>query len=357
MHATLARHDQILRDVVSVHGGQLVKTTGDGIFAVFRSAAKAVATAVAGQHAIADEPWPDVAQAGCASVSTPVMPRRDDDYSGPSSTRAARLMAAATAAGAGLRRHPGAVRRGAGRLGGVPASRRAPVADVGRPVGVFQVLIASLANEFPMLVGRTARQAICRTSTTSFVGRGEDARAVAGALEQSALLTITGVGGVGKSRLAVEIATELEREHFDGAWLCELAPAADAGEFVQIVATTLRAPVRPGVGLDVSVAEFLRPKRLLLVLDNCEHLIDAASGLARLILRSCPRVRVLATSREALGVEGEQVWPLRPLPLEHDSEATSAAVQLFNDRARSVRPDFRTGGAKREHGRSNLSPS
>lgn len=120
-------------------------------------------------------------------------------------------------------------------------------------------------------------------------------------------MTLTGVGGVGKTRLAVQVAAQVLPHYPDGAWLCELATADGPDTLVQVVATALAVPSRSGMDLTGSIVEFLRSKDLLLVLDNCEHLLDAAADLAERIVEACPHVRVLATSREGLAVDGEQV--------------------------------------------------
>jgi predicted ATPase len=156
---------------------------------------------------------------------------------------------------------------------------------------------------------------------------------------------VVGVGGVGKTRLAVRAAAELAPEYADGVWLCELAGADDAESMHQLVASTVGIAPRPGLDLRASVVEYLVTKTILLLLDNCEHVIDPAAELADLARNKCPAVRVLATSREPLALEGERVFPLRSLSVPADGrleghEVSSEAVQLFVDRASAARPDF-----------------
>ncbi|GAA4912710.1 putative ATPase [Actinomycetospora succinea] len=163
---------------------------------------------------------------------------------------------------------------------------------------------------------------------TSFVGRRADLDRVTAALAAGSLVTLTGLGGVGKTRVALEVA-----RHGGGAWFAELAPLEDGGPVSQAVATALHLQQRAGATIEQTVIEYLRDRELLLVLDNCEHVLAGAAGLAEQVLRHCPAVTVLATSREPLGVEGERIVPIDPLP-PHD------AATLFVDRARAARPGF-----------------
>jgi predicted ATPase/DNA-binding SARP family transcriptional activator len=168
---------------------------------------------------------------------------------------------------------------------------------------------------------------------TRFVGRPHELSGVAAALHRGPLLTLTGVGGVGKTRLALEVAGR-ERERFrDGVWLCELAPLDDAAAVGHAIAAALRLQQRQGLDIESTVIEYLAPRELLLIVDNCEHLLDASARLVDRIVQHCPHVTVLSTSREALGIEGEQVYAVPPLVVEE-------ATELFADRARAGRPDF-----------------
>ena len=180
---------------------------------------------------------------------------------------------------------------------------------------------------------------------TSFVGRERELELVVDALGHSRIVTLIGVGGIGKTRLAVQAAAEVVSGYADGAWFCALAGVSDRGAVSEAVGVCLGVRRQRGESPMTTLVSFLRRKQLLLVLDNCEHVIDAAGSLTEALVRGCPGVTVLATSREALAVEGEVLRPLRSLAVPDESATTVeaagvAAVQLFADRARAVRPEF-----------------
>jgi predicted ATPase/DNA-binding SARP family transcriptional activator len=181
-------------------------------------------------------------------------------------------------------------------------------------------------------------------SRTSFVGRDHELATIGRALTHARLLTLTGTGGVGKSRLAHQAAAEARPGYANGAWLCELAAASDAASMLEILAATLGVVARAGTPMTESICQYLRAKRLLLVLDNCEHLLDDVARLATQITRECLMVRILATSRERLSTEEERVLvvPSLALPAADTFEAINAsdAVRLFCDRAARVDPAF-----------------
>jgi len=182
---------------------------------------------------------------------------------------------------------------------------------------------------------------------SSFVGREKELAEVMRLLEDARLLTLTGSGGCGKTRLALAAAGELAEGFEDGVWLVELAPLADPSHLPQAVASTVGAREQPGRSLSETLSDHLRARKLLLVLDNCEHLIEDCATIVEALLRSCPKLRVLATSREALGIVGEVAWSvpslslpdLRPLP-EVEGLPRYEAARLFLERAVAVKPTF-----------------
>jgi predicted ATPase len=182
---------------------------------------------------------------------------------------------------------------------------------------------------------------------TSFIGRDRELGDVRGRLAHVRLLTLTGVGGCGKTRLALEVARALLDRYPDGVWLVELAPLADPALVPHRVAAAVGVRETSGQSTVDALAARLRPRRLLLLLDNCEHLLDACAQVVDTLLRACPDVRVLATSREALGITGESAWRVPSLPVPDPQNLLplaelrrNAAVQLFVDRARASQPDF-----------------
>jgi predicted ATPase len=206
-----------------------------------------------------------------------------------------------------------------------------------RPERVFQVAQPGLEREFAPLASLDAFGGNLPVQVTSFIGRDEDVARVAGMLGEASLVTLIGTGGVGKTRLAVQVAAEVLPSVADGAWFCELAAADDGETMAQVVAATLGCRQHAGLSLQDSIVEYLKVRELLLVLDNCEHLLNAASALASAVVRRCPKVTILATSREALDVIGERVLRVRSLDAptasaKGDELVLSAAVRLFSDR-------------------------
>jgi class 3 adenylate cyclase len=278
MKRALARHDRILRDAVEGHGGHVVKTTGDGVHAVFGSAHEALAACLDAQRALAGERWPE--STGPLRVRMGVhageAELRDRDYYGSVLNRAARLMAVGYGGQVLASDTVEPLVRDA-----LPAD--ATLIDLGMhrlrdladPLRVFQLAHPDLPREFPRLQSLEVFRGNLPVQATSFVGREQELAAIGDALAAARLVTITGVGGVGKTRLAVQVAADVLPRFADGAWICDLATASDAEELDQIVATTLGVSPRAGVANRDAVAEFLQAKDQLLVLDNCEHLLDA----------------------------------------------------------------------------------
>ncbi|WP_082993213.1 AAA family ATPase [Mycobacterium sp. 1245111.1] len=326
MRAALTAHDDTLRTAIDAHGGVLFKHTGDGVCAAFASPRAAVDAAVAAQRKL-ELP----VRMGLATGEAEL---RDGDYFGAVLNRAARVMAAG---------HGGQILVAdstAGLVSGVALVDLGPrrLRDVPMPVKVFQVQAEGLLSEFPPLRALDTSSGNLRRASSSLIGRESDVAEVQAAVKAHRLVTLTGVGGVGKTRLAVEVADRLADEFPDGVWLFELATVTDPTAVPDAVAAILGISQQRGKSVTESVTDALQGRIRLLVIDNCEHVLDAAADLVEAILLHSANVKVLATSREGLGVAAEQIW--RVPSLDVSAGIKSAAVQLFVERAQSVASDF-----------------
>ena len=326
MRAALAAHDEVLRQAIEAHAGWLFKHTGDGVCAAFASPRSAVDAAVAAQRAL-ELP----VRMGLATGEAEL---RDSDYFGTVLNRAARVMATG---------HGGQILLAdstAGLLSGVDLLDLGPrrLRDLPMPIGVYQVRADGLRTDFPPLRALDSSPGNLPRATTSFIGRESEADEVQAAVKAHRLVTLTGVGGVGKTRLALEVAARLVDEFPDGVWLFELAAVTDPAAVPDAVAAVLGITQQPGKTVAESVAAALEGRVRLLVFDNCEHLLDAAGELIEAILAAAPTIKILATSREGLGVADEQLWPVASL--EVGAGVDSAAVSLFIERAQAVSPRF-----------------
>jgi predicted ATPase/class 3 adenylate cyclase len=347
MRMALARHDELLREVVDAHGGHVVKTTGDGVLAAFARAPQAVLAAVDAQRRLTAEPWPtDEPLRVRMGLHTGEVDLVDGDYHGPPLNRAARLMSVAQGGQVLLSHitHGLSQEALAEGIESVDLGEH-QLRDLSRPERVFQLVGEGLSSQVGELRTLDAFPGNLPVQLTSFVGREQEVEEITAAFTERRLVTITGVGGVGKTRLSLQVAAHLLPRFLDGAWVCELAAATEADTMSAMVATTLGVKPRTGMAMDEAVLLSLRDKQLMVVLDNCEHLLSAAGSLVDGLMRRCEGVSVLATSREGLGVAGEQVWPLRSLAVPNESTdvdmvGRSGSVQLFTDRATAVRPDF-----------------
>jgi predicted ATPase len=347
MPAALARHDKILDRAVVANRGRVFSTAGDGRAAAFATAGDAIAAALSAQRDLVTQGWaatgPLLVRMG---LHTGPAEERNGDYLGPTVNRAARLMAVA---------HGGQIvcSRVTAELIGDELPDGADLTDLGehrlrdltRPEHVLQLTHASLPIDFPPLTSLDASQTNLPVQASAFVGRGDQLEEVATALVDSRIVTLTGVGGVGKTRLALQVAAEALPSYRDGAWLVELGPTVDPDAVSEVAATALGVTQLQGRSITDSLLDFLTLKRVLIILDNCEHLLDAAARVAETIISACPSVALLATSREGLGVAGERILAVRSLELPpEDGElkrvAEAEAVRLFAQRAGEAKADF-----------------
>ena len=331
MRAALAAHDEVLRRVIETHGGWLFKHTGDGVCAAFTSPRSAVDAAVAAQREL-ELP----VRMGLATGEAEL---REGDYFGAVLNRAARVMAAG---------HGGQIllaESTAGLLSGVDLVDLGPrrLRDLPTPIGMFQVQAEGLRTDFPPLRALDVSPGNLRAAPTSLIGRESDVGDVQAAVKAHRLVTLTGVGGVGKTRLALEVAGRLVDEFPDGVWLFELAAVTDPAAVPDAVASVLGITQQPGRSVAESVAAALEGRVRLLVFDNCEHLLDAAADLVEAILAASTATKIVATSREGLGIADERLWPVPSLDV--DAGVDAAAVALFVARAQHVSPRFTVDAA------------
>src|SRR5581483_11436769 len=328
--ALLAAHYELMRAAFGRTGGQEVGTRGDALFVVFEQASAAVAGATSAQAALASYDWPDDCEVrvrmGLHTGEAEVV---DGDYVGVAVHAAARICSAAHGGQVLVSDVTRAIAEP--ELAGDDASfvelGRHRLKDLDEPVMLAQVVHPGLEREFPRLrldavPGNLPKQ------ITSFVGRESELRDAAGHLTGGhRLVTFSGSGGSGKTRLALQVAAEVVDRFPDGAWLVELASVSDEAQLPHVLTTTLGVREESGRHLESTLAEALAPKRLLLLLDNCEHVLTGMAELTDLLLQACRGVQVIATSQEALGLPGEVVFRVPPM-------APAEGVELFADRAR-----------------------
>jgi predicted ATPase/class 3 adenylate cyclase len=347
MRAALAQHDALIRGAVEAHRGYVVKTTGDGVHAAFAIADDGIRAAIVAQRVLAAHEWGETGRLRVRmGLHTGAAEVRNGDYYGSPLNRAARLTGVAhggqilcSQATADLARDSLAEGVVFTDLG----DHR--LRDLSRPERVFQVHAADLDASFGPLRSLDSFPGNLPVQVSSFVGRERELARTVEALRDARVVTLTGVGGVGKTRLALQVAAEVLPQYREGAWLVELAPVRDPDDVVDAFAAAFGVSAGAGLTLEEALVEFLGTKQLLLVVDNCEHLLDAVAELIEEICHTCPGVRALATSREGLALDGERVVPVPSLPgppadATFDVTAQADAVRLFVDRANSVDPDF-----------------
>jgi len=353
MAVALARHQEVVRAAVEDADGFVFKTVGDAFCAAFWRPGDGVRAAIGAQRALAAETWPEsVVVRVRMGLHTGVCEERDGDYYGPTVNRTARLSAAAHGGQTVVSRATVEVVRDTLPDGVVLRDLgEHRLKDLGRPEHVFQIDAEGLGTEFPPLrsLDNRALRNNLPIQLTSFIGREQELADVRGLVARSRLVTLTGAGGSGKTRLALQVAAELADETHDGVWIVDLAPLSEPELVAATVAAVLAVRDEPGRTVSETLIDVMVDSNLLVVLDNCEHLIDACATLADAVLRGCPGVQILATSREPLGIGGERVYRVPSMALPPESTAIAVAgtdlsrfeaVRLFLERARDHRPDF-----------------
>jgi predicted ATPase/class 3 adenylate cyclase len=368
MKLALARHDAILRGAIESHKGKVFKTLGDAFYSVFPNARNALKAALAAQRALHAEAWGETVIKVRMALHTGAVEARDGDYFGQPLNRVARLMSAghggqvllSTAFAELVRPNlpPDAELRDMGE-------RR--LKDLARAEHIYQLLAPGLPADFPALKTLETIRTNLPAQLTSFIGREKEIAAVKQLLapisrrdvstgdgpgvmragEGARLVTLTGSGGAGKTRLSLQVAADLLDSFPGGIWFIELAPLSDPALIPQTVAAALGLHDESGRPLLDMLTDYLRAKTTLLVLDNCEHVIAAAAQFAENMLQGCPNLRLLVSSREALGISGEAAYRVPSLSIPNPriaqpvaDLATLESVRLFVERAQAVSAGF-----------------
>ena len=350
MDSVIANHDRELREIVEAHSGFVFKTVGDALYTVFRQTLSAISASIALQLFMQEKEW-DIAEKLKIRIGivTGEAHLRGEDYVGLAVNRCRRLCDAG---------HGGQIL--IDQATASIAADHLPANSAMRDLGahtlkdlqiaqIYQVLHTDLLPNFPPLRSLEQLSGNLPHQITSFIGRTEEVEIVKELLETTRLLTLTGSGGCGKTRLSQQVAGEMiDTDHYsDGIWLIELQALTEGNRLAPTVASTLSISEEPGRALLATIIDSLKPKSLLLLLDNCEHLIEDCAAFAKNLLRSCPRLHILATSREPLGITGETSWRVPSLPAPASDHLPSAALlatypaaQLFIERASAALPGF-----------------
>lgn len=349
MKSALAKHDSLLHGIFLMHNGRIVKTTGDGFHVVFETATDAVQSAIHSQQALQKDAWGEAVIKVRMGIHTGEAELRDDDYYGQTLNLAARIMSVGhggqillsettyQVAREHLPANVSALDLGQPRLKGVTHAGK-----------IFQISTPDLQQEFPPLNTQTHATNNLPTQLTSFIGRERELAEVKTKVESARLLTLIGPGGTGKSRLSIQLGSQLLPAFEDGVWLVEFAPISDPSLVMQTIASVFDIREIPGTPLQVLVHDYLREKHLLLILDNCEHLVESSAKTADDLLRIAPNIRIVVSSREVLGINGETVYRVPSLSLPSDFRSPGdfgslmqyESVQLFVERASAANPKF-----------------
>lgn len=345
----LTAHHRVLRSLFEQWGGQVVDTQGDAFFVAFPRARDALSAALAAQRAVINHPWPQgVSVRVRMGLHTGEPLSAETGYVGIDVHRAARICETA---------HGGQILISAATRELIEDDLPEGISlrdlgehrlrDLARPQHLFQVAAQDMPIEFPPLRSLDRLPHNLPIQLTTFVGRGREIGEVRERLAAARQLTLTGTGGVGKTRLALEVAARVLEDFHDGVWLVDLSTLSDVALVPQAVAATLNIQEETGRSLVASLGDYLLNKKVLLLLDNCEHLAEVCAQLTESLLRRAPGLRVLATSRETLGMVGEAVYRVPSLSLpearrlpDFDALIQYEAVRLFADRAGLSQPEF-----------------
>lgn len=344
----LARYQFLLTRTCVAHGGAVFETLGDGVYVAFPQAGPAVAAALEAQRALRSDAWGEIAPLKVRmALHTGEVERWGDHYFGPPLFRVARLLAIGHGGQILLSQAVSELVREALPEGAaIRAQGSHRLKDLAQPERVFEIRDREFPAEFPPLRSLNVLPNNLPLQLTQFIGRDRELAELTGLLRAQRLVTLTGSGGSGKTRLALQLAADLLDDFEDGVWLVEIAALSDPSLVTREVAAALGVREESSRPLAATVVDSIRARHLLLVLDNCEHLVAACAALVETVLRSCPFIRVLATSREPLSVLGEWAWRVPSLSVPGagvssvDQLSKYEGVRLFLDRAMAVLPTF-----------------
>ena len=344
----LREYRQLMSQAAEAEDGSLLDTAGDGLFYAFPSAKGALTAALAAQRRLRDHPWPGGLHVEARmGIHTGEPLKTGESFVGMDVHRAARICAAGHGGQILLSMTTHDLLRGTTLADATFRDLgEHRLKDLPHPEHLFQASVPDLLSEFPALRSLDNWPNNLPRQLSSFVGRSVPISEVRDRLAETYLLTLTGPAGVGKTRLACEVALQSMDQFPDGAWVIELGALSDGSLVAETVASTLRIKEQPGVPLPVTLAQHLESRRLLLIFDDCEHLLDATAEVVGSLLQAGTDLRMVATSREPFAIPGESLYPVPTLelPAEDGPSAEPAtdteAVRLFVDRARAVQPTF-----------------
>ena len=349
MPVLLARHNEILENAIKAQNGFIFNIVGDSYHAAFHETEQALNAALEAQRNLHHEPWspaPIKVRMGIHSGNVTLEdPNSASPYTGYATLAlTSRVMSAGH--GEQILLSQDAVNSLTTKQVELKDMGEHNLKDVQRPQQLYQVVVSDLPQEFPPLKTQKVINHNLPLNLTSFIGREKEISEIKAKLEESRLLTLIGPGGTGKTRLSIQVGMEVISNQPNGVWMVELAPISDPALIPQTVASIFGLREGPGKTLLDQINDYLRAKSLLLILDNCEHLVESAAKFTDDILKACPQIKILASSREALGVPGEKTYRVPSLLMPDDeNESLDAiskyeAVQLFIERATAANPKF-----------------
>jgi len=348
------RHHEILKSAIESNNGYVFQIIGDAFCASFHTAGEALRAAAQAQTDFHNEDWGATPVKVRMGINTGTAESNNDtDNSGgykgyTTMARVQRIMSAG---------HGGQVliSLATEELVRDDLPENVSLRDMGecrlkdliRPECIYQLIISGLPAEFPPLKTLDVHRHNLPVQLTSFIGREKEINDIAEIIKEHRLVTLTGVGGTGKTRLSLQVSADLIDDFPDGVWFVALAPLSDPTLVPQEVATAWQIENQSGQSLSRALSDYARNKQMLLILDNCEHVLEAGAALANDLLRAAPSIKILATSRVSLNLEGEVTFPVHPLMLPDPEQnyplqalTQYEAVRLFIERAVSVRPTF-----------------